>query len=190
MKGFWAALFFVFMAEMGDKTQLMTLAFSAKYKAMTVLLGVCLATLLINLISVALGQGFGKVFPAYWVNLIAGCAFIGFGIWTLRGDHAKEEEKPHFGKHGPLMTVIIAFFLAELGDKTMLTAVAVASRYHDFLGVWMGATVGLVASNALAILAGKAVGNRLSGRSIQIAVAVVYVGSGCLAIADTLLHHP
>ena len=190
MKEFWAALFFVFMAEMGDKTQLMTLAFSAKYKALTVFTGVCLATLLINLISVALGEGFGKVFPAFWVNLIAGIAFIGFGIWTLRGDQKEEAEKPHFGKHGPLMTVIIAFFLAELGDKTMLTAVAVASRYHNFLAVWMGATVGLVASNALAIVAGKAVGDRLSARSIQIAVAVVYVVSGCLAIGDTLLHHP
>lgn len=189
MKEFLAALFFVFMAEMGDKTQLMTLAFSTKYKALTVFFGVCIATLLINLISVALGEGVGKFFPTFWVNLIAGIAFIGFGIWTLKGDHTKEDEKPHFGKHGPLMTVVIAFFLAEFGDKTMLTAIAVASRYHNFLAVWMGATIGLVAANALAIVAGKAVGNRLSGKFVQIAVAVVYIFSGCLAIGDTLLHH-
>jgi putative Ca2+/H+ antiporter (TMEM165/GDT1 family) len=188
MKEFWAALFFVFMAEMGDKTQLMTLGFSAKYKALTVFIGVCIATLLINLISVGLGEGVGELFPKFWVNLVAGVAFIAFGIWTLRGDHSKEEEKPHFGKHGPLMTVIIAFFLAELGDKTMLTAIAVASRYHNFMAVWVGSTVGLVASNALAIVAGKAVGDRLSAKSVQLGVAVIYIVSGCLAIGDTLLH--
>jgi Ca2+/H+ antiporter, TMEM165/GDT1 family len=189
VKDFWAALIFVFMAEMGDKTQLMTLGFSAKYKAVTVFFGVCLATLLINLISVGLGEGFGKLCPTFWVNMVAGVSFIAFGIWTLRGDHAEESERPHFGKHGPLMTVVISFFLAELGDKTMLTAMAVASRYHNFFAVWMGSTIGLVASNTLAIFAGKAVGNRLSAKSIQTGIAVIYIVSGCFAIGDTLLHH-
>ena len=71
----------------------------------------------------------------------------------------------------------------------MLTAVAVASRYNNFLAVWLGSTVGLIASNALAIVAGKAVGDRFSAKSVKIAVAVVYVLSGILAIADAFLNH-
>lgn len=189
MNDFLTALFFVFMAEMGDKTQLMTVAFSAKFKARTVLLGVILAAAAINLISVALGEGFGKVFPAFWVNLFAGAAFIAFGIWTLKSEKENLDEKPRFGQHGPLVTVVIAFFLAELGDKTMLTAVAVASRYHNFLAVWLGSTVGLIASNALGIVAGKAVGDRFSAKSVKIGIAVVYVLSGILAIADAFLNH-
>jgi putative Ca2+/H+ antiporter (TMEM165/GDT1 family) len=184
MSDFWTALFFVFMAEMGDKTQLMTLGFSTRYKALTVFLGVCIATLLINLISVALGEGFGKVVPVFWVNLIAGIAFIGFGIWTLKGEHLDPADQKNIGNHGPLMTVVLSFFLAELGDKTMLTAVAVATRHHNFLAVWFGSTIGLVAANALAILVGKTMADRFSGNTVKISIAIVYVVSGALAIKE------
>jgi putative Ca2+/H+ antiporter (TMEM165/GDT1 family) len=184
MADFWTALFFVFMSEMGDKTQLMTLGFSTRYKAWTVFFGVCIATLLINLISVAVGEGFGKVFPSFWVNLIAGIAFIIFGLWTLKGEHVDEEGTSKIGKHGPLMTIVISFFLAELGDKTMLTAIAVATRHHNFLAVWLGSTVGLVAANVLAILVGKTMADRFTGNSVKIMIAVVYVASGALAIKE------
>jgi putative Ca2+/H+ antiporter (TMEM165/GDT1 family) len=189
MKDFWAALVFVFLAEMGDKTQFMTLGFAARFKAITVFCGVCVATALINLLSVGMGESFGKTFPAFWVNLCAGLAFIAFGIWTLKGDDHEQTEQRQYGRHGPFMTVVIAFFLAELGDKTMLTAVAVASRYHSFAQVWLGSTVGLVAANSLAIFAGKAMATRLSGRTMKITVAAIYVISGVLAIADALVHH-
>jgi len=189
MTDFWIALFFVFMAEMGDKTQFMTLTFATRYKAFIVFWGVCIATILINFVAVALGEGFGKLLPVFWVNLIAGCAFIIFGLWTLRSEHLEEEQKQNIGHHGPLMTVIIAFLLAELGDKTMLTAAAVASRHHNFLQVWLGSTIGMVASNSLAIIAGKAIGDRFSSKSIKFAIAAVYIISGLVAIGEAFWHH-
>lgn len=187
MAAFWTALVYVFLAEIGDKTQLMTLAFAARYRGRTVLAGVTVATALINLISVGLGVGVGKLLPVFWINIIAGLAFIAFGIWELKPEDEDAEEISE-GKFGPLMTVIVAFFCAELGDKTMLAAVAIASRQPQFFQVWLGSTVGLVASNALAIVAGKLVKERLSAKRLKMAIAVVYIISGLAAIAEAVRH--
>jgi putative Ca2+/H+ antiporter (TMEM165/GDT1 family) len=180
---FWTALIYVFLAEMGDKTQLMTLAFSARYKGRVVLAGVTVATALINLLSVGLGVGVGKLLPVFWINLVAGIAFIVFGIWELRPEDEDEKEASE-SKLGPFMTVVVAFFLAELGDKTMLAAVAIASRQPQFLQVWLGSTIGLVASNALAIVAGKAAKDRFSAKWLKIAIAIIYIVSGLYAVAQ------
>ncbi len=184
MSGFWAALVYVFLAEIGDKTQLMTLGFSARYEGRIVLAGVFIATGLINLISVALGSSLGHLLPVFWINLVAGLAFIIFGIWELIPEKEEKAGLNVISKFGPVITIATTFFLAELGDKTMLAAVAVASRYQDFWGVWAGSTLGLVGSNALAIVAGKLVKDRLSTKRLKMAVAVVYILSGLLALWD------
>lgn len=188
MAAFWTALVYVFLAEIGDKTQLMTLGFAARYDGRIVLAAVCIATALINLISVGLGVGVGKLLPVFWINIVAGLAFIAFGIWELIPEH-EDEEKITESRFGPLMTVMLAFFCAELGDKTMLAAVAIASREpQQFFQVWLGSTIGLVASNTLAIVAGKLVKERLSAKALKITIAVVYIISGLAALAEAFMH--
>src|SRR3712207_3626604 len=112
----------IFLAEMGDKTQLVTLAFASRYSARLVLLAIFAATLLVHLFSGALGELLGVALPTFWLQLIAGLAFIGFGIWTLRGDSLDEEDEEAGTRrgYGPFLTVAFTFFVAELGDKTML----------------------------------------------------------------------
>lgn len=188
LAAFWTALIYVFLAEMGDKTQLITLGFAARYKGRVVLVGVCIATALINLISVGLGAAVGKLLPVFWINVVAGLAFIALGIWELNFEH-EDKEMISQSRFGPLMTVIVAFFCAELGDKTMLVAVAIASRQPEFFQVWLGSTIGLAASNALAIIAGKLVKERLSARGLKITIAVIYIISGLASIAESLWHH-
>src|SRR5207249_5497011 len=85
------AAFFVFLAEMGDKTQLVALAFATRYNARIVLAGVFVATLLVHLLSVALGEAAGTVIPVFWIKLVSGVAFIVFGIWTIYGDEIGDE---------------------------------------------------------------------------------------------------
>src|ERR1700722_8763308 len=124
MHAFWTAFVFIFMAEMGDKTQFMTLAMSAKYKGRVVLAGVTLGTLVISLVSVALGQTVGKLLPTFWINILAGTAFIIFGLLELKGDDAEEAEgetnedrktaKDKLGRFGPIVTIATTFFVAEL----------------------------------------------------------------------------
>jgi putative Ca2+/H+ antiporter (TMEM165/GDT1 family) len=184
------ALFFVFVAEMGDKTQLMTLALAARYKSLPVLLGVCLAAMLINSISVLLGCSVGKVLPQFWLNICAGVAFIIFGALALRADkkdEREEEEAPKLDRYGVILAVALSFFLAELGDKTMLTTAALASRTNNVLQVWLGSTVGLVLANALAIVLGASMASRLSGRLTQAIVAAIFAVSGLIVIAQAFL---
>src|SRR5262245_42208423 len=125
MQAFFSSLFFIALAEMGDKTQLVALAFATRYKARDVLGGVFAATLLVHLFSVLIGEGLGAVIPTAYIQILAGLSFLGFGAWTLRGDSLDDDaERP--ARFGPFMTVAIAFFLAELGDKTMLATVTLA----------------------------------------------------------------
>ena len=177
----------------------MTLAMSTKYKLQDVMIGVTLGTSLVSLLSVALGATVGKFLPMFWIAMLAGVAFIIFGLLELKGDgeaeaedEAKKEEEKTDGKKalkfGPILTIASTFFLAELGDKTMLATVAIASRENAFLPVWLGSSLGLVASNALAIFAGKAVGTKVSENTLRYVIAAVFIISGILSIVEGFRH--
>jgi len=186
MPAFLIALFFVFIAEMGDKTQLVALAFATRYAAQTVLAGVFVATLLVHLFSVVIGEIVGLALPIFWVKLLAGCAFLGFGLWTLRGDELDDDERMAARRFGPLMTVAIAFFLAELGDKTMLATVTIASQQQDFVGVWLGSTVGMVVADGLAIIVGKILGKQLPEKTIKYGAATIFLVTGVVTLTETI----
>ncbi len=178
MTAFWISLIYVFVAEMGDKTQLVALAFATKYKTWTVLAGVFIATFAVHLISVMVGGAVSHVLPVFWIKIVAGLSFIFFGLWTLRGDSLDEDEVHKPSRFGPLLTVAITFFLAELGDKTMLATITVASEQRDFFGVWIGSTVGMVLADGLAIIVGKAMGKNLPEILIKYVGAAVFLISG------------
>ena len=188
MTAFLIALFFVFIAEMGDKTQLVALAFATRYRPTTVILGVFLATLVVHLFSVGIGELLGIALPLFWIKLLAGLAFIGFGIWTLIGDKLEDEEKTTQQRQfGPLMIVAVTFFLAELGDKTMLATITIASQQQTFIPVWIGSTVGMVIADGLAVLVGMVLGKRLPERIIQIGAAIIFIGSGIFTLVEAFL---
>jgi putative Ca2+/H+ antiporter (TMEM165/GDT1 family) len=174
----------IFLAELGDKSQLMALAFATRFPAVPVLIAISLATLLVHLGSVALGATVALALPTSLVAIVAGVAFLVFAAWTLRGDKLDEsdEEKARRATTGSvIVTVGTAFFLAELGDKTMLATVTLATN-HGALGTWLGSTAGMVAADALAIGAGKLLGTRLPERTIRIGAAVAFVVFGLILI--------
>jgi len=125
---FAVATILITMAELGDKTQLLVLALAAKYKAWEVLLGIFVATLAIHLLSTLAGGLIGNLIPRFWMGIVSGLLFIGFGIWTLRGDdeHDADEATTKI-TYGPVVTTAIAFFLAEIGDKTQIMAITIAA---------------------------------------------------------------
>lgn len=185
MLAFWISLVYVFVAEMGDKTQLVALAFAARYKALTVLAGVFLATFLVHLFSVLLGEAAGYALPVFWIKIIAGLSFIIFGLWTLRGDTLEDEtEIVNKKRFGPLVTVATTFFLAELGDKTMLATITIASQQQSFVAVWIGSTVGMVLADAIAIFIGKIMGRNLPEKLIKYVGAGVFLISGLWTLWD------
>jgi len=171
---------------MGDKTQLVALAFATRYAAQTVLLGVFGATLLVHLFSVGLGEIVGLTVPVFWVHVFAGLAFIAFGLWTLRGDELGDDDRLTERRWGPLMTVGTTFFLAELGDKTMLMTITLASQQHSFVGVWMGSTLGMVAADGLAIILGRVLGAQLPERLIKVGAGGIFLVTGVATLIDAL----
>jgi putative Ca2+/H+ antiporter (TMEM165/GDT1 family) len=186
MSPFWISLIYVFVAEMGDKTQLVALAFATKYKTSTVLAGVFLATFAVHLISVILGEAVSLALPIFWIQVLAGISFLFFGLWTLRGDKLDADEVKPASRFGPLLTVALTFFLAELGDKTMLATITIASERKDFYGVWIGSTVGMVLADGLAIVVGKVLGKNLPEILIKYVGAAVFLISGFWTLWEAL----
>ncbi|RIV41310.1 TMEM165/GDT1 family protein [Micromonospora radicis] len=189
MEGFLVALAVsfgvIFVAELGDKSQLMALAFATRYRTLPILIGITVATAVVHLASVAIGHGLGAALPTGWISLLAGLAFIGFGAWTLRGDTLTEEDKRKAAKSGKsaVFTVGVAFFLAELGDKTMLATITLATQYGWF-GTWIGSTIGMVAADALAIIVGRLLGRKLPERTIKYGAAALFALSGLWLIIE------
>lgn len=187
MVAFWQAVILVFLAEMGDKTQLVSLALATRYGPLTVLGGVALATLAVHLLSVAVGQALGLALPAFWLQLGAGLAFLGFGAWTLRGDRLDDDPAQRGLGLSPLVAVTAAFFLAELGDKTMLATVTIASQHQAFVPVWIGSTLGMVVADGLAIALGVVLGRRLPATAVRLVAAAIFLGFGLWTLARALL---
>jgi putative Ca2+/H+ antiporter (TMEM165/GDT1 family)/protein-S-isoprenylcysteine O-methyltransferase Ste14 len=168
----------VFVAELGDKSQLMALAFATRYRALPVLVGITLATTAVHLLSVAVGHSLGSALPTGWIALVAAVAFVGFGAWTLRGDRLTpaERAKAERATGSAVLTSSVAFFLAELGDKTMLATITLATQ-HGWFGVWVGSTIGMVAADALAIVVGRKLGRLLPERAVQIGAAALAIAA-------------
>jgi Ca2+/H+ antiporter, TMEM165/GDT1 family len=165
----------IFVAELGDKSQLMAMTFATRYRMWPVLLGITIATAVVHLVSVGIGFGLGAALPTGWINLVAALAFVDFGFWTLRGDTLTEDEQDKAGRvvKSVVIAVGTAFFLAELGDKTMLATITLATDYGWF-GTWIGSTLGMVAADALAIVVGRALGRRLPEKAIAYGAAALF----------------
>jgi Ca2+/H+ antiporter, TMEM165/GDT1 family len=185
MEAFFLSFGIIFVAELGDKSQLMALTFAARYRALTILLAITLATLLVHLVSVVFGAVVGAALPTDLINVLAGIAFLGFALWTLRGDKLDEDDEARAARSetSVLLTVGTAFFLAELGDKTMLATITLATN-NGLVGTWIGSTLGMVAADALAILVGQQLGARLPERAVRIGAAVIFVAFGVVLIAE------
>jgi Ca2+/H+ antiporter, TMEM165/GDT1 family len=174
----------VFLAELGDKSQLMALTFATKYRPLLVMTGIVAATVLINAISVGVGYGLGLALPTRWLSLAAGLVFLGFAVWTLRGDDDDDHDVLARAGSGPVvLTVGSAFLLAELGDKTMLATITLASQ-NGWAGTWLGATLGMVAATALAIVVGRQLGKRLPERLVRIVAASLFAIFGIWLLVE------
>jgi len=185
MQALLVSLGVIFAAELGDKSQLMAMAFAARYRFWTVLAGITAATAVVHLLSVALGAALGVNLPTDLITIVAGAAFVGFGVWTLRGDSLTEDEasKAKRGARSVFLAVAVAFFLAELGDKTMLATVTLATN-GGWLGTWIGSTIGMVAADALAIAVGAVLGRRLPDNAIRYGAAGLFGLFGALLIIE------
>ncbi len=187
MHAFLLSVGIIFLAELADKSQLMALAFATRYPAFQVLAGVTIATALVHAVSVIVGAAVGIALPAGVVKVVAGLSFLGFAAWTIRGDELDEEDAARATRstRSAVAAASTAFFLAELGDKTMLATITLATK-QGLLGTWAGSTVGMVLADGLAILAGQQLGARLPERVMRIGAAAAFVAFGIILIIEGL----
>ena len=187
MDAFLLSLGLIFVAELGDKSQLMALAFAARYPALPILIGITAATAVVHAFSVAVGAVVGLALPTDAISVAAGVAFLVFAAWTLRGDSLDESEAERAARstRSAVIAAAGAFFMAELGDKTMLATITLATT-EGLFGTWLGSTLGMVAADALAIVVGQQLGARLPDKAVRIGAAVIFVIFGVLLIAGGL----
>lgn len=170
---------------MGDKTQLLAMAFAAKYRAYQVLSAVFIATLLNHALAVVAGRALTTIIPLDVIAFVAALSFVIFGLWTIRGDKL-EGDGIKASKFGPVLTVAIAFFLAEIGDKTQLATISLAIEYSSMLNVLMGTTLGMVAADAIGIILGIVMRKHIPQKSIKWVSACIFVFFGLAGIYKVL----
>lgn len=179
----------VFLAEFGDKSQLLILAFATRHPWRPVVLGLVLAAAVIQGISVALGAIVGAALPATAVAIVSGIAFLAVAAWTLRGDDDDDAGDTQRGRTlaGPalVLTVAATFVAAELGDKTMLATFALAASQGP-VPTWIGSTAGEVAANLVAVVVGRQVGHRLSPRVVRMTSAALFALAGIAILAGAV----
>ncbi len=185
MTAFIASFIFVLLAEMGDKTQLLAMAFATRFSPYKVLIAVFLATFLNHSLAVLTGHFLTVVVPMEIISLAAALSFIIFGLWTLRGDHLEGEDKKE-SKFGPILTVGIAFFLAEMGDKTQLATISLAIEYRNMLSVLMGTTLAMVVSDAIGIIVGVVLRKHIPEKTIKWFSAVIFIIFGLVGTYNVL----
>ena len=184
MTAFLTSLVIVVLAEMGDKTQLLAMAFASRFRWQNVMWGVFAATLANHLFAVVVGNYLTNVSPLNTIKIAASASFIIFGLWTIRGDKLDgEDEKFNFS---PFWTVTIAFFFAEMGDKTQLATVALAADFKSVVPVWTGTTTGMLIADAIGIIAGIVLHKTIPERRIKWFAATVFIAFGVWGLYNSL----
>jgi putative Ca2+/H+ antiporter (TMEM165/GDT1 family) len=177
----------VVLAEMGDKTQLLAMAFAAKYRSLEVLAGVFFATVINHALAVAVGNLITRfTFAQLWIQAAASLSFVLFGLWTIRGDRLDGEDERKT-KFGPIVTVAIAFFIAEMGDKTQLATIALATKFPSApVAVLAGTTTGMIVADSIGILAGVVLRRRIPERKIKFVSAAAFILFGLIGSRQAL----
>ncbi len=181
MLSFLTAFILIAVAELGDKTQLLTLALNSRYGPRKVLQGSLMAILLLQLLAVAGGRILRDAFPEELIQLFVGILFIGFALWMVSNWHKKTEEVKGRAVT-PLAAVFISFFLAELGDKTQLATAALAARQGEQFRTWLGASLGMFLVTALTVALGSRLLRLLPEKTVHAGGAALFLVFGILTL--------
>jgi putative Ca2+/H+ antiporter (TMEM165/GDT1 family) len=175
----------VFVAELGDKSQLMTMTYALRHRWWVVLSGIGIASFMVHGLSVTIGHFLGLTLPERPIAFAAAIAFLLFAIWTWRdARRRRKDDVPSVVEpRHVLLAVISSFVLAELGDKTMLATVALASD-HNWAGVWIGATAGMVLADGVAIAVGALAHKRLPEHFLHGLAIVLFLLFGLWLLFD------
>ncbi|SKA79660.1 Putative Ca2+/H+ antiporter, TMEM165/GDT1 family [Caloramator quimbayensis] len=177
----------VLIAEIGDKTQLMCMAFASRYKVRDVAIGVGIAIFLLNGLAVALGSYLGALIPFNYIKIAAALCFIGFGLWTIKGgDEDEEEEVEKKTNLGPVITIGATFFIAELGDKTQLMTLTLAANFKQPLLVLLGSVLGMAVADSLGIIGAAYLKKYVPDEFMKWGTAIIFFVFGIITLYEAV----
>lgn len=183
MEAFIVSTGIVALAEVADKTQLLSLLLATKFKKpWPIIAAIFAATLLNHGLAGALGAWLMQLLGAQVMRWVLGISFLAMAVWVMIPDKLEEEEEPRFRQLGVFGTTLILFFLAEMGDKTQIATVALAAKYHSLVPVVMGTTLGMLLANVPVVFLGEKLARKLPGKQIHAIAAVIFAALGFAAL--------
>ncbi len=187
----------IFIAEMGDKTQLLLVAMASKYRISQILAGTWLATFLLNLLAVLAGAALSQYLDMRIIKVIAAAAFFWFSYSILKGDKEDDEKNTSRSRFGPVLAIFGSFFVGELGDKTQLSAVTLAASYTqrslaNAVSVFAGCTLGLILADFMGLIAGLFLKSRMPTGILNTLSFFIFAAFGAASIleASNLIFSP
>lgn len=188
MDAFLASTLAVAVAEIGDKTQLLSLFLVARFATRTpIILGILVATILNHALSAWLGAWVASWIPDVWLPWILAVSFVTIALWLLIPDKDDNGDSRFLGM-GAFMATTVMFFLAEIGDKTQIATVVLAARYTDTIWVIIGTTVGMLLANVPVIMAGRWLMEKIPLATARISASLLFVALAVFTVWTTLMN--
>jgi len=190
MQGLFIALGVVFVAELGDKTQLVVLTMGARQRVWAALAGLGATIILLQALAVSVGAAIASVVPETAIGIGAGLLFVGFAVWTWLSAGSETDEETDASEEAAtrsrgVLGMCAAFFVAELGDKTQLTSAALAADYNP-IATWVGASLGLFGATAVALFAGRFLAGRVPPTLFARLGAIAFAIVGVITLIATI----
>lgn len=183
MEAFLVSTGIVALAEMGDKTQLLSLVLAARFrKPWPIVLGIFVATLFNHALAGAVGAWVTQWLGPEMLRWVLGGSFIAMSIWMLVPDKLDEADTKSAPRFGVFATTLVAFFLAEMGDKTQVATVMLAAQFNAWAAVVAGTTLGMMLANAPVVWFGDRITRRVPIRLVHVIGAVIFLGLGVVAL--------
>ncbi|KRB80848.1 hypothetical protein ASE00_17705 [Sphingomonas sp. Root710] len=182
-----ASTLLVAFAEIGDKTMLLAIILAARFRApWPIIAGIFAATIVNHALAAWAGSAISGLLDGYWFRLAVALGFLAMAAWILVPDSVDDEEAEKPARHGVFLTTLVAFFMAEMGDKTQIATVALGARYHAVDLVAIGTTLGMMIANVPAVFLGDRITRLIPMRVMRIAAAIIFLILGALAIRELL----
>lgn len=186
MEAFLVSTGIVALGEMGDKTQLLAMLLAARFrKPLPIVLGILVATLANHALAGAVGQWVADAIGPVWLRWIIGGSFLAMAVWMMIPDKIDEDDAETKGlRLGVFGTTVVAFFLAEMGDKTQIATVALAARYDAVVAVVAGTTLGMMLANVPAVFLGDQIAKKVSMTLVHGISAAIFAVLGVLTLLN------
>jgi putative Ca2+/H+ antiporter (TMEM165/GDT1 family) len=182
MEAFLVSTMVVGLAEIGDKTQILSLMLAARFqRPLPIIFGILFATTANHAAAGLVGTYFGGLLSGPWMRWILGLSFLSVAIWALFPDKYEGNDTA-ISRFGAFISTLVAFFLAEIGDKTQIATIGLAARFEHFYPVVIGTTLGMMLANIPAVLLGNKVADKLPVKAIRITAAAVFAMLGLLTL--------